>query len=178
MVFVKSLITTLKISMVVLVFVLGVLLGSANAPARTNEHPSTPNTIGSLFSKNTASLEVPSPDDYINEGEIHVLSDKVIIDIKNPQWARFTDTNSMDPVLDIGTNAIQIIPEKPEDIHIGDIISYASADSSTNIIHRVVDIGEDNEGIFFILKGDNNAYNDPDPVRFSQVKRKVVALIY
>ncbi|HLC63130.1 MAG TPA: hypothetical protein VJJ21_02315 [Candidatus Nanoarchaeia archaeon] len=129
---------------------------------------------------NTAISKVYSvkltPPDRIKESQIHVYEDKIIIDIKNPKWARFANTNSMVPFLDEGTNAIQIQPGNPEDIQLGDIISYEYGDSI--IIHRVVEINEDSEGKYYIVKGDNNPQEDPIRVRFPQIKRILVGVIY
>ena len=116
-----------------------------------------------------------SPRDRIAEEDIHVFADRVVIDIEDPVWATFTDTNSMDPVIDTGANAIEIIPKTPEEIQAGDIIAYTSGNIS--IIHRVVEVGNDGQW-YAITKGDNNPTTDPGKVRFSQIKRVVVAIIY
>ena len=120
----------------------------------------------------------PSPYDWIKESQITVLNDRVIIYVQNPEWATFTDTNSMDPLIDIGANAIQTIPKGEEDIHIGDIISYKEDNSNNIIIHRVIEINEDENGKYFITKGDNNSEPDPEKVRFNQIRRVLVAVIY
>ena len=119
-----------------------------------------------------------SPSDWIEQSQIHVYEDKVVIDINNPQWAIFTDTNSMDPVIDEGAHAIEVVPESPDQIHVGDIVSYNSEYADGTIIHRVVEIGEDSEGWYFKAKGDNNAFGDPGRIRFEQVQRVLVAIIY
>lgn len=122
--------------------------------------------------------ERASPYDRILEKDILVMNDKVIINVKDAEWATFTDTNSMDPVLDAGANAIQIIPHTESDIHVGDIISYYEGSTGNVIIHRVIEIGSDEQGIYYIVKGDNNPDPDPAKVRFSQIRRVVIAIIY
>ena len=122
--------------------------------------------------------ERASPSDWIPEDNIHVYKDRVVIDITNPQWASFTDTNSMDPVLDENTNAIQIVPKTVDDIKIGDIVSYNSDYSDSTIIHRVAYKGEDEEGTYFVMKGDNNPTSDPGKVRFEDILRVSVMLVY
>jgi hypothetical protein len=119
-----------------------------------------------------------SPSDWIQEEQIHVYSDKIVIDLLNPQWATFTDTNSMDPVIDAGTHAIELVPGLPEQIQVGDIVSYESEYVDGVIIHRVVDIGEDSDGWYCKTKGDNNPFEDPGKIRFHQIKRVLVAIIY
>ncbi|MBN2368641.1 hypothetical protein JXC34_06475 [Candidatus Woesearchaeota archaeon] len=124
------------------------------------------------------SEEKISPYDRIGEENIHVYHDQVVINIQNAQWARFSDTNSMDPVIDDGANAIEIIPEKPEEIHAGDIVSYQSEYAEGTIIHRVIETGYDEKGWYALMKGDNNPRQDPGKIRFSQIRRLVVAIIY
>ena len=121
------------------------------------------------------SPELMSPSDSIKESQIHVYEKRIVIDI-DAQWARIMDTNSMEPFLDKGANALQIIPKSKEDIHIGDVISYQSENGI--IIHRVIAIEEDEEGIYYTLKGDNNELPDPVKVRFSDILRKLVGVLY
>jgi len=132
-------------------------------------------------SKYADSAQLPeksSPTDRIQESQIHVYNNKVTIDIKDPEWASFTDTNSMDPVIDSEANAIEIIPKAPEEINVGDIVSYQSAYADGTIIHRVVKTDYDKDGWYAVMKGDNVAASDPGKIRFSQIKRVVVAIIY
>jgi hypothetical protein len=124
------------------------------------------------------SRERQSPYDRVKEEDISVYPDKIVINLKDAQWATFTDTNSMDPVIDIGTNAIEIVPQSESEIHVGDIISYRSDYADGNIIHRVVDIDEDGEGWYCTARGDNNDFDDPGKIRFDQIDRVPVALIY
>jgi len=122
--------------------------------------------------------EVASPYDRIKEEQIHVYEDRIIIDLDNAEWATFTDTNSMDPVIDEGANAIEIVPKSINEIHPGDIVSYESSYVDGTIIHRVKSVGYDPEGWYAIMQGDNNPTEDPEKVRFEQVRRIVVAIIY
>lgn len=125
-----------------------------------------------------ASRNLPSPKDRIQESDILAYDDRVIINVKNPIIARFTPTRSMDPVLDSDANAIEVVAQSPEDIQIGDIVSYQSEMTNTVIVHRVVDIGYDSNGIYFTFKGDNNKEKDPERVRFSQIRRIVIGILY
>lgn len=118
------------------------------------------------------------PKDRIPERAIAVYGDRVVLDIKGAQWSTFTNTNSMDPILDDGANAIQVVPATPQEIQVGDIISYESEYAQGTIIHRVVYKGEDELGTYFIAKGDNLPASDPGRIRFDQIKRVVVAIIY
>lgn len=120
--------------------------------------------------------EVPSPKARISENDILVTDNKVVIAIDNPQWATFTNTNSMDPVLDENAFAIEKRPASPDDLEVGDIASYDGGDGI--IIHRIVEKGVDKDGTYFLFKGDNNPLPDPDKVRFDQIKRVVVGILY
>jgi signal peptidase I len=122
------------------------------------------------------SPEINSPGDWIKENQINVFNDKVVIDINKATWAKFTNTNSMDPFIDEDSNAIEILPINGDEINIGDVISYQSKQGV--IIHRVVSKNKDAEGIYYVVKGDNNSFSDKVKVRFSDVKGVVVAVIY
>jgi hypothetical protein len=122
--------------------------------------------------------ELPGPHDRITEDMIHVYRHRIIIDLQDAEWASFTDTNSMDPVIDEGSNALEIVPKSAEEIHVGDIVSYESEYSTGTIIHRVVEIGEDGDGWYCRMKGDNLANMDPGKIRFDQIRRVVVGIIY
>ncbi|MCF7799346.1 hypothetical protein K9M74_05585 [Candidatus Woesearchaeota archaeon] len=124
----------------------------------------------------SASPEQFSPFDRITEEQVRVYQDSIIIHVENAKWASFTDTNSMDPFIDKGANALQIIPQTAEEIHIGDIITYAG--DTGRIIHRVVYIGEDDAGWYCIVKGDNNKVADPGKIRFNRIDRVLFGVLY
>lgn len=130
-----------------------------------------------LVSGSIVSQDQLSPRDRITESQIQIFDDRVVLNVAGARWARFTDTNSMDPSLDIGANALQLIPQEPNDVSVGDIVSYMSEDNQ-RIIHRVVYKGADKEGIYFIVKGDNNRVSDPGKIRFEQIDRVLFAIIY
>jgi signal peptidase I len=124
----------------------------------------------------TGGAERASPQDWISQSDILVYNDRVEINLEGAKWATFADTNSMDPFLDEGANAIQVTPKRPEDLAIGDIITYDY--NGRKIIHRIVDIQQDSLGYKFTVKGDNNAAPDPVDVRFEDIERVLVAIIY
>jgi len=149
------------------VFILGVLTHSllASIPTSPLQKP-----------EGTGRPEQASPHDRISLDDIRLHGNSVTITIDNPILAGFVNTNSMDPVLDYEANAIEIRPGSPEDIHVGDIVSYETKQGT--IIHRVIKIGHDDEGWFAVFQGDNNDRPDPEKVRFDQIQRLVVAVIY
>ncbi|MBI2135426.1 signal peptidase I [Candidatus Woesearchaeota archaeon] len=122
--------------------------------------------------------EKRSPSDRIKESDLEVFNNKIIINIKSPDWRKFIDSNSMDPLIDENSTTIEISPKNPDEIKIGDIISYDVDEFDYALVHRVVEIGNDEEGIYFITKGDNYFKNDPYKVRFGQIEGIVVGILY
>jgi len=154
---------------VLLAFMLGLIFNDAYSELSSLERPL------SLFQDG---IEKNSPSNWISEDQIKVYNDRVIIELKDAEWASFTNTNSMDPVIDETANAIEIIPKSTDNIHVGDIISYKSNYADGTIIHRIIKIGSDEKGWYCIVKGDNNQSPDPGKIRFNQIKRILVAIIY
>ncbi|HIJ01035.1 TPA: signal peptidase I [Candidatus Woesearchaeota archaeon] len=159
--------TFLKILIIGIIFALGFF--SSNIYADLNIE--NPDQFGLVDVKE-------SPNDWIKESQILVYNSQVILDLKNAEWATFTDTHSMEPVLSSRANAIEIRPKSVDDIKVGDIISYKSEYADGTIIHRVIEKNEDEQGAYFILKGDNNPSPDPGKIRFEQIQRVVVAIVY
>lgn len=116
------------------------------------------------------------PFDRIKEGSVHVAGDKVLIDLPEARWATFSATGSMLPVLGSTAHALQIEPSTPADVHIGDIISFHY--EGKILSHRVIDTGIDDDGRYYLTQGDNNPAPDPVLVRFNQVDRVVVGILY
>lgn len=119
-----------------------------------------------------------TPTDHLKEDDIEVYNNRVILNVQDAIYARFTPTASMDPVLDEKSNAIEIVPTNENQINEGDIIAYESKFADGIIIHRVIKKGEDQLGTYYIVKGDNNPEADPGKVRFEDIKSVVVAIIY
>lgn len=117
-----------------------------------------------------------SPTDRVSEEDILVTDSYIRINVSNASWASFTDTNSMIPTLDIGSNSIEIDPKSEDDIFVGDIISFRYG--NITIVHRIIEIKNDSEGKYFVTKGDNNIYPDPVNVRFPDIGGVVIAIIY
>ena len=143
--------------------------------------PSKNENLGKYFLANFIGkepLERISPFDRIKESQIIVDDNKVVVELKNPKLASFLNTNSMDPILDETANAIEIIPESEDDIKIGDIVSYNSKEKNITLVHRVIDMGYDSEVKYCILKGDNNVHPDQEKIRFRDIQRLIVMIIY
>jgi len=183
------------ISLMVILFALGwfahsgaSFFVSTTLPTETNQNIGTiwqqlftPNDSNNLqrgfYDSLTLAPERASPMDRVKESQIYVTKDRVIIDMENVEWAKFTDTNSMDPIIDTGSNALEISPDSIGDLQVGDIISYTTHFTEGTIIHRIVEIGDDGEW-YARVKGDNIDFEDPGKVRFDQVERVVIGIIY
>ena len=126
------------------------------------------------FSVNAS--EQPSPKDRISEDQIRVLEDKIIINVPNAFWASYADSNSMDPLLDTEANGLELIPESKEDLQVGDVIAYQT--DYGLIVHRIIEINQDEQGWYCITKGDNATITDQQKIRFEQVRFVLIGVIY
>jgi hypothetical protein len=122
-----------------------------------------------------ADLEASSPGDKIEEEQIHIYKDYIIIQLPNASLARYAPTGSMKPLLDEGSNGIRIKPKSPKDIDIGDLVSFKR--NGKNIIHRVINKGIDEEGIYYQTKGDNLNYPDKT-IRFEDIEYLTVGILW
>lgn len=116
-----------------------------------------------------------TPFDFVDESQIKIYEDKIIINIENASLSRYAPTGSMIPLLDENSNGIRIIPKSEADIHLGDIITFEQ--DKMLIVHRVIEIGTDNNGTYFITKGDNNPISD-GKIRFNQIKYITIGVIW
>jgi hypothetical protein len=117
-------------------------------------------------------VQVNAPYDRIQERSINVYADKIVIDLADLQgrkisWATYADTKSMVPTIGKGCNGLEFVPTATAEVHRGDMIAFVREDAL--IIHRVIDIGSDEQGWFVKTKGDNNQFLD-EKIRFSQIK--------
>lgn len=122
-----------------------------------------------------------SPYDHIKEQNIQVLQSQVVLDVENVIWSRFADTHSMEPIIAKGANGLHLIPKSKEDVHVGDIVSYnpdIKGYEDRMLIHRAIQISDDNKGWYSIVKGDNLPNPDPGRIRFPQIKRILIGIIY
>ncbi len=123
--------------------------------------------------------DVPSPADVLTMDKIHVLQNRVEIDQPGVIPAVFADTNSMDPVFDTESTALELMVTSTSQVQVGDIVSYETPLApGAAIVHRIVEIGTDEQGWFAIMKGDNLPTTDPGKVRASQLRRKVIGILY
>ena len=82
-------------------------------------------------------------------------------------------SGSMQPALKVG-GLVVIKPAETPGIRIGDVISFKLPGIDTPICHRVIDIVETDEGLFFQTMGDANEEPDLDLVSVQDVTGKEV----
>lgn len=116
-----------------------------------------------------------APHEIIKENQIEIYDEKVVINIKGASLGKYAATGSMKPVLDENSHGIRIVPDSEDGILVGDIITFQQNENL--IIHRVIEKGKDNEGTYFITKGDNNNVTD-GKIRFKDIKYITVAIIW
>ncbi len=119
--------------------------------------------------------EVHAPRDFISEDNITVYPDKIVLNIENYTLSRYSFSDSMVPVFDSNANGVEVKPQSPDELNIGDIITFHEGNKL--IVHRIIKKGIDEEGLYFITKGDNNDIPD-GKVRFNEIESKLVAIIY
>ena len=112
---------------------------------------------------------------FITEDDILIDMGQVIIEIDNPKLARYDSSGSMFPVLDKGFKGIVVQQKSSDELFVGDIITFEK--DNELIVHRIVEKGIDEQGVYFITKGDNNNFAD-GKIRFYQIKSILVAIIY
>lgn len=143
-----------------------------------------------LFSALSAGLEQPlsfsglnlllnynirAPGNWIEKNQINVYDDFIVLHIKGASISSYADSGSMRPVLDSTSNGIRIKPQSQDQINIGDIVTFKQG--LNLIVHRVVDKGTDQEGTYFITKGDFNNTDD-GKIRFKDIKYVTVGVIW
>ena len=129
--------------------------------------------------ENTKAIEISHPTDRLQTSNVHVYQYQIVIDKLGNytfETSTFSDSNSMDPLLDNQSQGLQIIPKSIDDLKVGDVISYELGDRI--IIHRITRINADEQGWFATVKGDNNEVIDPLKIRFTMIKRVLIGVLY
>jgi len=157
---------------IILIFILGIISTNFINSYLVNE---LENPFNNFSSNITWINSKEAPSDFINENQIEISPDRVIIYVKNASLSSYAKTGSMKPVLDENSNGIKIKPVSEEEINIGDIITFQ--EGNYLVIHRVIQKGSDENGIYFITKGDDNNVSD-EKIRFKDIRYKTIALIY
>ncbi|OIO41130.1 hypothetical protein CO154_02450 [Candidatus Pacearchaeota archaeon CG_4_9_14_3_um_filter_31_7] len=153
---------------VVLGFIIGILFIFIATNVNVNFNQEQPLSFFNL-------TERPSPYDRIKSEDITLEKDKIIIKVENPVLSSYAGTKSMDPTIDVNANGIEIKPATENDIHVGDIITFEK--NNELIVHRVIEIGEDEQGWYCVTKGDNAPFSD-GKIRFNEIKYITLILVW
>ncbi len=95
---------------------------------------------------------------------------------KTPIELRKIDTTgSMWPNLKGGG---YVIVTAPEDLKVDDIVIISASVYEREVVHRIIETGEDTEGVWYRTQGDNNSVPDGKVLRWSDISYKVVGVIY
>ncbi len=133
-----------------------------------------------MFDESNTSFydEKQSPMNRILDKQILVYNSMVVLNVSGVEWAKYTDTNSMDPLLGKDANGLELKPENENDITVGDIVVYEPKWTYGLLAHRVISIEKDEQGIYYTIKGDNSDTADPEKVRFNQISGVLVGVLY
>jgi len=125
----------------------------------------------------TGTIERPSSRDIIPYSAIKVEGSKVAVDFGGAvEIADIADTNSMDPVFDIGHNVILLKDFDHSQLAVGDVIVYQLYGGK--VIHRIVEITQEAGERLYKLKGDNNPTADPYLIKDEHIKYLMVGVVY
>ncbi len=119
---------------------------------------------------------VMPPEVRISLDNLFFSEDRVVIMVDDLIPGIIAPSNSMSPLLGADHIVLEKVPESEKEIFVGDIIIFE--EDNNRIIHRVIEIGEDEQGWYAITRGDNNIAPDRNKVRFQQVKGITVGIIY
>jgi|SRR3989344_4849266 len=121
------------------------------------------------------SADLSAPGNWVDFDNVLLFDDRVVIKIENASLSKYAATGSMIPIFDENANGIRIVPEDEDSINVGDIITFEKNDLL--IVHRVIEIGIDSEGKYFITKGDNNLVADVK-IRFEDIRYVTIGVIW
>ena len=126
------------------------------------------------------------PLDRISNSSIKVYSDRILIE---GSFGRIESkgTGSMLPSFFEGATYFYVKPSFPSEIVVGDIIVFTKpqemiekgfTSNTTTILHRVIGKGTDSEGIYYYTKGDNNWIEDGVKIRFENITKVIIGVIW
>ena len=155
----------------VLVFLLGFLSCALFVLVFGSSEIEVPFATGFMISDYLES----APSDWVSEDNILVFDDRIILRVENATLSNYADSGSMVPVLDKGANGIRVVPGSAEEVGVGDIVSFRMG--SFLVVHRVIKKGVDEDGVYFVVKGDANLLDD-GKIRFDDIEYVTIGVIY
>lgn len=85
-------------------------------------------------------------------------------------------SGSMEPAISVG-DAVVVAPVDGDDVQVGDVITYVTADREAPTTHRVIEVRETAAGPEFVTQGDNNEDPDASTVTPDRLVGRVVLTI-
>ncbi len=82
---------------------------------------------------------------------------------------------SMRPAI-VGGDLALVQPVSISTVHVGDVVVYR--DGAKYVIHRVVEIDGSADGMYLIVKGDNNSFSDPAHVTATLLVGRVDVVVH
>ena len=137
--------------------------------------------LGPAF--NNFQLSACKPPGHLSIGSVVVSADSSSVSLRTGVLGReiayfgVHDTHSMQPVIGGNSTIIEFVPQDPSDIKVCDIVGYGGPGEERWGLHRIVEIGQDEEGTYYVTKGDNNLVAD-GKVRFKDIHYVVLAVVY
>ncbi len=116
-----------------------------------------------------------APQSRISNEEILILEDKIILSIENTTLVSYEDSDSMSPLLNNQTKGIRIKPGSESELFVGDIISFR--ENGRLIVHRIIEIGMDVNGTYFVTRGDNSSFLDRK-IRFNEIEYVTIGILW
>ena len=118
---------------------------------------------------NKETIERPSPKIRIRPEQVKIENGTLTVTgLVDCFIAAIAPSNSMESLIDDGMFVLLDRSVPASEIIAGDILWFKSP--TFEAIHRVIEIGADEQGWWAKSKGDNNAYADPGVIRKSDVQ--------
>lgn len=125
-------------------------------------------------------LERISPNDWVKIAQIQYDAGAKTLSITGlePEVRVFgiADTGSMDGLMDYGHNVILTNNFDKDKLAVGDIVAFQVW--AKLVLHRIVEMGEDDQGKWYHTRGDNCVTNDPYRLRNKDIKWLCKGIIY
>ena len=115
----------------------------------------------SVFKGGGSSGNIPSPRYDLN------------IDLNTITKSTVQNTNSMEPLLDVGHTALLV---EPDNLQVGDVIVWKKELNS--VIHSIVSIGSDEFGTYYTTQGINIPRPDPERIRKSEITHVCIGILF
>ena len=121
-----------------------------------------------------------SPNDWVKIDQFQyspLYSTLTITGLKEIEVRGVADTGSMDGLVDYGHNVILTKNFDRDKLAVGDIIAYYQINLNLTL-HRIVEMGIDNNGKWYHTRGDNCIENDGYRLRNEHVKYLCIGVVY